>query len=117
MATSLRRLPAPWTVTPFEGGYAVEESGGVRLDSVYFGVGAEERPDMLTPDDARLVATGIAHLPELIRASEPLPDALPQERLAAPARPVRPPPKAAVEPAASRVRKAETLVPAVETAG
>jgi hypothetical protein len=98
MATPPRRLPAPWTVTPFEGGFAVQDARGVPLAFVYHVTGAASPPDMLTAEDARLVATGIAHLPDLLRMAEQAALMEPQE----PPRPAVIPPPVPDPPPAAR---------------
>ncbi|MFO1147839.1 MAG: hypothetical protein U1E62_05625 [Alsobacter sp.] len=110
MAPPSRRLPAPWTVTPFDGGYAVEDSSGVRLAYVYFAPESGSRPDLLSQEDARLVATGIAHLPDLMRAAgTPSPVPPPAERIAAADTPRPEPDAAPASPRPARPRLTTTI--------
>jgi Phage integrase family len=71
-----RRFPPPWTVEETQPCFIVRDHSGQALAFVYF----EEEPgrraaaSLLTRDEARRIAAGIARLPELLRA-EPKPDA------------------------------------------
>ncbi|MFO1150574.1 MAG: hypothetical protein U1E62_19540 [Alsobacter sp.] len=101
MTSSPVRLKAPWRVVPSGNCLAVEDATGLRLAYVPF----EEAGDslatgrILTSDDARLVAEGIANLPDILGrigdgAAEPA---------AAPAR-VRVAPEAAADEDETRPR-------------
>jgi hypothetical protein len=63
-----RRLSAPWTVVPLDGGFKIQDANGQALAYVY---GHTDRGDAevakgLTLDEARRVVKGIARLPDLI---------------------------------------------------
>ena len=71
-----RRFPPPWRVEETQPCFIVRDNNGQALAFVY----CEDEPgrrtaaNLLTRDEARRIAAGIARLPELISA-EPKPDA------------------------------------------
>jgi hypothetical protein len=64
----MRRFPAPWTVETIAGGLVVRDANGQSLAYVY----SREPPEaahmakVLTEDEARCIASGIAKLPNLL---------------------------------------------------
>ena len=65
-----RRFPAPWCVIEIPGGYKVEDANGVALSYVYARDDLAEKTagdKVLTTHEARVIAHGIARLPELMR--------------------------------------------------
>jgi len=70
-----RRMPAPWYVHEIAGGFVVIDAGGRRLAYVYCDPAQRgANTEMLTPDEARRVASGIARLPELLGGRSGTPD-------------------------------------------
>jgi hypothetical protein len=68
-----RRFPAPWHVDKTPGGYAIRDATGQAVAWVYSRPTLAEamQAKVLTPGEARRIATNIARLPEmLMRASE-----------------------------------------------
>ena len=71
-AAPARRFPSPWTVARTTGGWRVEDATGQPLAYVY----GDDRPQgasshVLTVDQARRIALGIARLPDLLTPTEP----------------------------------------------
>jgi hypothetical protein len=63
-----RRFPPPWTVERIPGGLVVRDANGQSLANVY---SRENESDariakVLTPDEARRIASNIAKLPSLL---------------------------------------------------
>jgi hypothetical protein len=68
-----RRFPRPWDIEEInKAAFVVRDDNGTALAYVYF----EEEPgrraaaNLLTRDEARRIAAGIARLPELLRAEQ-----------------------------------------------
>jgi hypothetical protein len=65
-----RRFPGPWCIEPTEGGYCIRDANGIRICRIY---GNDEFRraalgyDSLTWDEARILATWIARLPDLAK--------------------------------------------------
>lgn len=63
-----RRTPGPWSVQEIAGGYVVVDANGRRLAYIFGDAdGRSTNGDALTPDEARRVASSIAHYPEVAR--------------------------------------------------
>jgi len=64
-----RSFPAPWTVIDIPGGYRVEDATGQALGYFYSwdDPSAKHQADVLTRDEALLMATNFAKVPELLR--------------------------------------------------
>jgi len=64
-----RSFPAPWTVIDIPGGYRVEDATGQALGYFYSwdDQSAKHQADVLTRDEALLVATNFAKVTELLR--------------------------------------------------
>jgi hypothetical protein len=77
-----RRFPPPWTVEETAPCFIVRDANKQALAFVY----CEDEPgrraaaSLLTRDEARRIAAGIARLPELLRAERPDANALVQRR-------------------------------------
>jgi hypothetical protein len=66
-----RRFPAPWTVEEYRGiSYIVRDANNFAVAYVYFESepGRRAAAQLMTKDEARKVAAGIAKLPELLKA-------------------------------------------------
>ena len=63
-----RSFPAPWTVIDIPGGYRVEDATGQALGYFYSwdDPSAKHQTDVLTRDEAFLMATNFAKVPELL---------------------------------------------------
>jgi hypothetical protein len=73
MADSARRFPAPWTVEEYRGiSYIVRDANNFAVAYVYFETepGRRAAANLLTKDEARKIAAGIAKLPELLGAAQ-----------------------------------------------
>jgi hypothetical protein len=77
-----RGFPPPWTVEETQPCFIVRDSNGQALEFVYFEdePGRRAAAGLLTRDEARRIAAGIARLPELLRADQPDANALVQRR-------------------------------------
>jgi len=69
-----RRFPPPWTFEEANNAcFIVKDANGLAVSYVYF----EDEPgrpaaaNLMTKDEARRIAAGIARLPELLRAEQP----------------------------------------------
>jgi hypothetical protein len=65
-----RRFPAPWTVEEYRGiSYIVRDANRFAVAYVYFEIapGRRAAAKLMTKDEARKIAAGIAKLPELAR--------------------------------------------------
>jgi hypothetical protein len=78
-----RRFPRPWDIEEInKAAFVVRDNNGTALAYVYF----EEEPGrrtaagLLTRDEARRIAAGIARLPELLGAEQPDANSLVQRR-------------------------------------
>jgi hypothetical protein len=68
--TQQRRFPAPWAVEEYRGiGYIVRDANRFAIAYVYFESepGRRAAANLMTKDEARKIAAGIAKLPELLR--------------------------------------------------
>jgi len=66
-----RRFPAPWTVEEYRGiSYIVRDANNFAVAYVYFESepGRRAAAQLMTKDEARKVAAGIAKLPEFLKA-------------------------------------------------
>lgn len=73
MPNDTRRFPAPWTSSPIDGGFRVDDANGVTMAYVYARDDLAARTigaTVLTTDEARRIAAGITRLPELIRGED-----------------------------------------------
>ena len=64
-----RRFPPPWTIEEYRGiSYIVRDANNFALAYVYFAneAGRRAAAGLMTKDEARKVAAGIAKLPELL---------------------------------------------------
>jgi hypothetical protein len=77
-----RRFPAPWTAEETDACFIVRDANGRPLSYVYFEdePGRRASANLMTKDEARRIAAGIARLPELLRAEQPDANALVQRR-------------------------------------
>jgi hypothetical protein len=65
-----RRFPAPWTVEEYRGiSYIVRDANNFPVAYVYFESepGRRAAAHLMTKDEARKIAAGIAKLPELLK--------------------------------------------------
>jgi hypothetical protein len=65
-----RRFPPPWTVEEYRGiSYIVRDANNFAVAYVYFEIepGRRAAAKLMTKDEAKKVAAGIAKLPELLR--------------------------------------------------
>jgi hypothetical protein len=78
-----RRFRAPWTVEEYRGlAYIVRDANNFAVAYVYSEAqpGRRAAANLMTKDEARKVAAGIAKLPELLRAAQPESNPLVQRR-------------------------------------
>jgi hypothetical protein len=77
-----RRFPPPWTVEETQPCFIVSDANKQALAFVYCedDPGRRSTAKLLTRDEARRIAAGIARLPELLRAEQPDANALVQRR-------------------------------------
>jgi hypothetical protein len=78
-----RRFPAPWTIEEYRGlSYIVRDANNFAVAYVYFESqpGRRAAANLMTKDEARKVAAGIAKLPELLGAAQPEGNPLVQRR-------------------------------------
>jgi hypothetical protein len=69
-----RRFPPPWTIEEYRGiSFIVRDANKFAVAYVYFEnqLGRRAAANLMTKDQARKIATGIAKLPELLRRPEP----------------------------------------------
>jgi hypothetical protein len=69
-----RRFPAPWTFEEANNAcFVVKDANGFAVSYVYFQgePGRRAAANLMTKDEARRIATGIARLPELLSAERP----------------------------------------------
>jgi hypothetical protein len=69
-----RRFPRPWDIEEInKAAFVVCDNNGTGLADVYFEdePGRRAAASLLTRDEARRIAAGIARLPELLRAEKP----------------------------------------------
>jgi hypothetical protein len=81
--TAGRRFPPPWTIEEANNAcFIVKDASGFAVSYVYFESEAARRTasNLMTKDEARRTAAGIARLPELLRAEQPDANALFQRR-------------------------------------
>jgi endo-1,4-beta-D-glucanase Y len=74
-----RRFPPPWTVEEANNAcFIVKDANGFAVSYVYFESepGRRAAANLMTKDEARRIAAGIARLPELLRAEQPDANAL-----------------------------------------
>ena len=70
MTKSRRRFPPPWTVEEYRGiSYIVRDANNFPVAYVYFESepGRRAAANLMTKEEARKIATGIAKLPELLK--------------------------------------------------
>ena len=70
-AAPTRRFPPPWSVARITGGWRIEDATGQPLAYIY----GDDRPQgasshVLTVDQARRIALGVARLPDLLTSTE-----------------------------------------------
>jgi len=63
-----RRFPPPWTATDIGSAFVVEDNAGQQLGFFYYEkeAGRRSAAKLLTKDEARRIAHGLARLPELL---------------------------------------------------
>jgi hypothetical protein len=80
---STRSFPPPWTIEEANNAcFIVNDANCFAVSYVYFEdeTGRPAAANLMTKDEARRVAAGIARLPELLRAERPDANALFQKR-------------------------------------
>jgi hypothetical protein len=78
-----RRFPAPWTVEEYRGiSYIVRDANNFAVVYVYFAnePGRRAAAGLMTKEEARKIAAGIAKLPELLGVAQPEGNPLVQRR-------------------------------------
>jgi hypothetical protein len=72
MMTPGRRFPPPWTVEEYRGiSFSVRDANKFAVAYVYFEnePGRRAAANLMSKDEARKIANGIAKLPELLRSA------------------------------------------------
>jgi hypothetical protein len=81
--SSSRHFPPPWSAEEYRGmSYIIRDANRFAVAYVYFETepGRRAAANLMTKDEARKIAAGIAKLPELLGAAQPDRDALVQRR-------------------------------------
>ncbi len=78
-----RRFPQPWTFDEYNNAcFIVRDANKFPVAYIYFeeDSGRRASANLMTKDEARRIAAGIARLPELLRTEQPDANALHQRR-------------------------------------
>jgi hypothetical protein len=83
-----RRFPAPWTAEEYRGiSYIVRDANNFPVAYIYFDANTGSAAKMMTKDEARRIAAGIAEMPELLRQLQSPRASAPIDPIQAPGRP------------------------------